>query len=57
MTLKEQTAQLLGTEPTEYYAFAASPDGQAVAFDQAGKPWLYRWGAGAERFDTTFVLV
>ncbi len=30
---------------------APSPDGQMVAYDQAGQPWLYRWDTGPEPFD------
>jgi Tol biopolymer transport system component len=32
---------------------APSPDGETVAYDQAGQPWLYRPGTGPEPFDLT----
>lgn len=36
------------------YAWPApSPDGQTVAYDRAGQPWLYRRDAGSEPFDLT----
>jgi len=30
---------------------AASPDGQAIAYDSSGTPWLYRWDSGPEPLD------
>ena len=41
----------IGSEPTEYYSFAASPDGKAIAFDQGGVPWLYHEKKGATPLD------
>lgn len=30
---------------------APAPDGRAIAYDQEGEAWLYRWDTGAEPFD------
>jgi hypothetical protein len=30
---------------------ALSPDGSTIAYDHAGKPWLYRWETGPEAFN------
>jgi Tol biopolymer transport system component len=43
--------RLLGNEPTSIGPFAPSPDGLAVAYDQAGVPWIYEWDVGARPFD------
>jgi heat shock protein HslJ/Tol biopolymer transport system component len=32
---------------------APAPDGEAIAYDQGGSPWLYRWNTGPVRFDPT----
>ncbi len=42
---------VLGSTPTEYYPFAASPDGRMITFDQGGNPWLYEWEIGVRPFD------
>jgi Tol biopolymer transport system component len=52
-SLNGKNFNTIGTEPTERYPFAASPDGKAVAFDQDGAPWLYQWDKGPKPFDLT----
>jgi hypothetical protein len=50
-SLNSKTFNALAAEPSEYYPFAASPDGGMLAFDQGGVPWLYHEGIGARMFD------
>ncbi|MGC9394518.1 MAG: hypothetical protein ACP5J4_06645 [Anaerolineae bacterium] len=32
---------------------APSPDGDAIAYDRRGEPWIYHWGRGPEPLDLT----
>ncbi|MCP4537881.1 MAG: hypothetical protein GY832_12120 [Chloroflexi bacterium] len=45
--------KVLDETQSAYALPAPSPDGQTVAYDQAGQPWLYRPGTGPEPFDLT----
>lgn len=31
---------------------SVSPDGQTIAYDRAGQPWLYRWTSGPQPFES-----
>jgi len=44
---------ILGGGATPAALPAPSPDGQTVAYDRAGQPWLYRPDTGPEPFDLT----
>lgn len=38
--------EILDEEESSYSPFAPSPDGQTIAYDRAGTPWLYHWDTG-----------
>ncbi len=45
--------RVLDDSQASYAWPAPSPDGQTVAYDRAGQPWLYRTDTGPEPFDLT----
>jgi Tol biopolymer transport system component len=45
--------RVLDDGQASYALPAPSPDGQTVAYDQAGQAWLYRQDTGSEPFDLT----
>jgi Tol biopolymer transport system component len=45
--------RVLDNSQASYARPAPSPDGQTVAYDLAGQPWLYRQDTGPEPFDLT----
>jgi Tol biopolymer transport system component len=44
--------QVLDGEQVAFTLPAPSPDGQTVAYDRAGRPWLYRMDTGPEPFQS-----
>jgi len=42
---------IIDPEGTGYSAPDALPDGQIIAYDLQGTPWLYDWQTGAKQFD------
>ncbi|MCP4428696.1 MAG: hypothetical protein GY803_29775, partial [Chloroflexi bacterium] len=47
----EPVLHLLGENPTSYGPPSIAPNGQTVAFDQAGIPWLFNWNNSFQPFD------
>ncbi len=42
---------VIGDQPHWDNAFALSPDGNTLAFSQAGEPWIYEWGIDSKQLN------